>query len=211
MIVLVIIINFVVMKHTELQNKLYKECGLSMDDVFKSNHFTIITRSGIEKIQYNKNITVTFDAVCMTSDLIVVKAIGKMDNRVIETFGEWNITHAKHKKDMSLLPYYSVALAEKRALSRVVLKLMNLYENNVLGEDEEVFDTNLADDRTKDYIERLLSTSLFDESQKLQVEQSLFDLTQTESHNIIENLKANQQDPIKDKGNYTQSYIKESL
>ena len=62
---------------TELLKEKYIKYNLTKDDVFKHQHYIIITRSGIEKIQ-----------------------------------------------------------AEKRAMSRVVLKLTGFYELGVFGEDE---------------------------------------------------------------------------
>jgi hypothetical protein len=46
----------------------------------------------------------------------------------METFGESAPDNTRQK--------YPVAMAEKRALSRVVLKLSGLYEVGVFGEDE---------------------------------------------------------------------------
>jgi len=51
---------------SEFLNELYKDNGLVKDEdtyelSFGKRSVTIITRTGIEKIQYHNNITVTFD------------------------------------------------------------------------------------------------------------------------------------------------------
>ena len=41
---------------TEKLKELYKKYGLTKDDVFKHQHYIIITRSGIDKIQATEKI-----------------------------------------------------------------------------------------------------------------------------------------------------------
>ena len=115
---------------------LAKENGLTKDHFFKSPQgFVIITRQGIERIQAHKAIRVTYEVISLSNDLkhVVLKANGEMSNSKglpiqMETFGESSPDNTKQK--------YPVAMAEKRALSRVVLKLSGLYEVGVFGEDE---------------------------------------------------------------------------
>ena len=115
---------------------LAKENGLTKDHFFKSPQgFVIITRQGIERIQAHKAIRVTYEVISLSNDLkhVVLKATGEMANGSglpvqMETFGESSPDNTKQK--------YPVAMAEKRALSRVVLKLSGLYEVGVFGEDE---------------------------------------------------------------------------
>ena len=114
--------------------KLFTENGLSPSDVFAHNHFTIITRTGIEKIQAKKKIFVSYQIEKLEPDFVVVKAFGEMetpDGEVrVETYGE---SSPKNNKTS-----YPVAMAEKRALSRAVLKLAGLYsEPGLIGEDEK--------------------------------------------------------------------------
>lgn len=64
---------------------------------------------------------------------IVIKATGTMrgsDDRLkeMQTFGE--------ASDDNLKQGYPFAIAEKRALSRIVLKLAGMYEYGFFGEDE---------------------------------------------------------------------------
>lgn len=114
--------------------KLFEENGLAPDDVFTHKHFIIITRSGIEKIQANKQITVTFDEVRMERDFVVLKATARMEDNAltVQTYGEAGPENCKNT--------YYVMTAEKRALSRAVLKLVGLYEHGVYSEDEGVQD-----------------------------------------------------------------------
>lgn len=120
-------------KRAEMR-KLFEENGLSADDVFTHKHFIIITRSGIEKIQAKKQITVRFEEVKMERDFVVIKAMGHMEDSYIEveTYGEAGPENCKNT--------YYVMTAEKRALARVVLKLVGLYEHGVYSEDEGVQD-----------------------------------------------------------------------
>ena len=115
---------------------LAKENGLNKDHFFKSPQgFVIITRQGIERIQAQRGIRVAYDVVSLSDDLkhVVIKATGEMARPdglpvMMETFGESAPDNTRQK--------YPVAMAEKRALSRVVLKLSGLYEVGVFGEDE---------------------------------------------------------------------------
>jgi len=125
---------------------LAKENGLTKDHFFKSPQgFVIITRQGIERIQAHKAIRVTYEVVSLSDDLkhVVIKATGEMSNAKglpiqMETFGE-SAPHNYEQKTTRQgkpMPYYSMAMAEKRALSRVVLKLSGMYELGVFSEDE---------------------------------------------------------------------------
>jgi hypothetical protein len=116
------------MTKDEQLRQLYLECGLEKEDVYKHQHYVIITRTGIEKIQYAKGIKVTFEPTVMERDFCVVKAIGEMEGEIVETFGS-------SSKETSHNKYYP-EMAEKRALSRVVLKLTKLYALGVFGQDE---------------------------------------------------------------------------
>lgn len=112
-------------------NRLYAEYNLSKDDVFKHKlGFSIITRTGIEKIQAGIGLNVSYEMVSMSDDhkFIVIKAVGKMDGTLVESYGE----ATPENNRMS----YPVAMAEKRALSRVVLKAAGFYALGVYGEDE---------------------------------------------------------------------------
>lgn len=110
-----------------------KEYGLEKDDFFKAPQgFVIITRTGIEKVQRALGIEVTYQVVSELSDsssgLYVIKAIGCNKDKQVESYGEASPKNCRNS--------YPVAMAEKRALSRVVLKMADMYELGIFGEDE---------------------------------------------------------------------------
>ncbi len=189
------------MKQTELLNKLYQECGLTLADVFKTKHFKIITRSGIEKIQYAKEITVTFEAITVEENFAAVKAIGKKGDKIIETFGSASKGTVKGGNA------YLLEMAEKRALSRVVLKLMGLYEHGFLGEDEDIIPGEPASPSQINIIESLLRTSTYDADYRYIIEKEMADYTSTQATECIEDLQNNQQDHTQ-KLNLSQTEIK---
>jgi len=122
---------------------LYKKYELTKDDVFKHKHYLIITRQGIDKIQAKEKIFISYDPVKVESDFCVVKARAKKDDAKIETFGSakygakvWNDDKKKWDEFGNTTTWYVMEMAEKRAMSRAVLKLTGFYELGVFGEDE---------------------------------------------------------------------------
>jgi hypothetical protein len=114
---------------TETLNRLFKENGLLPEDVHKHNHYTIITRMGIEKIQAKNKVTAHYEAIVMERDFAVIKGtFSKEGVPDLETFGSAS-------KETSQNKYYA-EMAEKRCLSRGVLKICKFYELGVYGEDE---------------------------------------------------------------------------
>ena len=111
-------------------NRLFVENNLTDEDYFKHKFYTIITRSGIDKIQAANDIKINYNLIFNSQDTkcVIIKATAKMGDKVIETFGE--------AAPMNTQNSYPVAMAEKRAMSRACLKLAGFYENNVFGEDE---------------------------------------------------------------------------
>ena len=127
------------MKETkqEILNRLFVENNLTDEDYFKHKFYTIITRSGIDKIQAINDIQIKYELIFNSPDTkcIIIKATARMGDKVIETFGE----AAPNNNQNS----YPVAMAEKRAMSRACLKLTGFYENNVFGESEaDAFNRN---------------------------------------------------------------------
>jgi hypothetical protein len=108
---------------------LYKKYELEKSDVFKHQHYLIITRSGIEKIQAVANIKVNFNVIKCERDFCVIKAY----NDKLETFGS---ALKGDFKTGNCNSWYVMEMAEKRALSRLVLKTTGFYELGVFGEDE---------------------------------------------------------------------------
>ena len=120
----------------EILNELYKKYDLGPADTFKSPQgWNIITRNGIDKIQANAGIDITYEVIVCERDFVVVKAKGSMlsDKEVfVETFGE-----ADRSAKGNCRQNYPVAMAEKRAMSRAVLKLSGFYAiEGVYGQDE---------------------------------------------------------------------------
>jgi len=124
--------------NSELLRELFVENGLIKDEdtfdlKFGSRKTTIITRSGIEKIQFHNNIEIKYYIESIVpadwaSPFVVIKAVAKKGDIVMESFGEASSQNTTQK--------YPVAMAEKRALSRVVLKIAGFYKYGVFGEDE---------------------------------------------------------------------------
>ena len=115
-----------------LLNKIYKDNDLEKSDVYKDKRgFSIITRSGIEKIQAKNGIAVSYEVIKAELDNCIIKAtslIREGDEWIpqMETFGSAT-------KDNCRQPF-RIEIAEKRALARVIIKTMNYTET--LGEDE---------------------------------------------------------------------------
>ena len=114
----------------ERLTELYKRYELTQDDVFKHQHYLIITRTGIEKIQAIEKISVNFEVIKCEPNFAVIKAFN--DN--LQTFG--SALKGESFKDGNTNSWYVVEMAEKRALSRLVLKQTGFYELGVFGEDE---------------------------------------------------------------------------
>ena len=118
----------------EMLRELFMANGLVKDEdtfdlKFGNRTTTIITRSGIEKIQYHNDIEVKYYVESIVPpDFVVMKAIARKGDVVMESFGEASSNNTKQS--------YPVAMAEKRALSRVVLKIAGFYKYGVFGEDE---------------------------------------------------------------------------
>lgn len=114
--------------------ELYKKYGLTKDDVFKHQHYVIITRQGIDKIQAVEQMQVTYEVIRCEPNFAVFKASAEKDGKSIETFG--SALKGEGYKDGNTNSWYVAEMAEKRAMSRAVLKLTGFYELGVFGEDE---------------------------------------------------------------------------
>jgi hypothetical protein len=125
----------------ETLRRLFTENNLVEEDVYKDKRgFVIITRTGIDKIVSKQNIQVIYEPVIMQTDWVVIKAVASMkigsketDIRNMMSFGE-----ASDNNLMGGGKKFPVAMAEKRAMSRVVLKIAGFYEQGVFGQDEIV-------------------------------------------------------------------------
>jgi hypothetical protein len=121
--------------------------GLDSSDTFTHKHYTIITRSGIDKIQAKEKIFITYVPVKVTPEFCVVQACASKEESKIETFGSakyggksWNKERNNGKGGWdefgNTTTWYVMEVAEKRAMCRAVLKLTGFYELGVLGQDE---------------------------------------------------------------------------
>ena len=72
---------------TERLKELYLKYGLSKDDVFKHQHYIIITRSGVDKIQAAEKIDISYEVVECQTNFCVVKATASVGETKIQTFG----------------------------------------------------------------------------------------------------------------------------
>jgi hypothetical protein len=119
---------------TEILKEKYIKYNLTKDDIFKHQHFLIITRSGIDKIQALEGIEIDYEVINCERDFCVVKAHAKKGEAFIQTFG--SALKGEGFKDGNCNTWYVMEMAEKRAMSRAVLKLTGFYELGVFGEDE---------------------------------------------------------------------------
>ena len=120
--------------NTEKIKEKYHHYGLEKEDVFKHQHYLIITRSGIDKIQAIENIVINYDVINCETNFCVVKATANKGDASIQTFG--SALKGETFKDGNTNTWYVMDMAEKRAMSRAVLKLTGFYELGVFGEDE---------------------------------------------------------------------------
>jgi hypothetical protein len=171
------------MTNSEHLNTIFKKYGLVFDndnkkdsDIFKTRNFTIITRSGIEKVQAGLGINAKYEVVHVDPFSVAVKGVFTDESgHSVETFGEASIDRNEVFTETTTIekdgvkktvtapilvsvaggnvkqePAYLFAMAEKRALSRGVLKTSGLYELGVFGEDEsEDFRKELREARNK--------------------------------------------------------------
>tara|TARA_R100001463_G_C3375873_1_gene204977 strand:+ start:84 stop:476 length:393 start_codon:yes stop_codon:yes gene_type:complete len=118
---------------TEILKEKYIKYSLTKDDVFKHQHYIIITRSGIDKIQALENIKIDYDVIKCEKDFCVVKANATKEGKSIQTFGSAIKGDFKNGTTNS---WYVMEMSEKRAMSRAVLKLTGFYELGCFSEDE---------------------------------------------------------------------------
>ena len=71
----------------ELIKEKYEKYGLTPDDIFKHQHYLIICRSGIDKIQALENIRIRYEAVKCEPNFAAVRATAIKGEVTIETFG----------------------------------------------------------------------------------------------------------------------------
>ena len=122
----------------ETLRRLFQENNLVEEDVYKDKRgFVIITRTGIDKIVSKQNILVAYEPIVMQKEWVVIRGTATTEvngkPRNVMSFGE-----ASEDNLMGGAKKFPVAMAEKRAMSRCVLKISGLYEQGVFGQDEIV-------------------------------------------------------------------------
>tara|TARA_Y100000004_G_scaffold52858_2_gene58763 strand:+ start:13348 stop:13890 length:543 start_codon:yes stop_codon:yes gene_type:complete len=124
----------------EALRRLFKENNLVEEDVYKDKRgFVIITRTGIDKIVSKQKIVVAYEVITLDVEkgYCVIKAVATLkqgnEQKNMMSFGE-----ASESNLMGGGKKFPVAMAEKRAMSRVVLKIAGFYEQGVFGQDEIV-------------------------------------------------------------------------
>lgn len=118
----------------EKLKELYEKYNLEKSDFFKHQHYTIVTRQGIDKIMAIEQMVVNYEVIRCEPNYAVFKALASKDGKSIETFG--SALKGENYKNGNTNSFYVAEMAEKRAMSRAVLKLTGFYELGVFGEDE---------------------------------------------------------------------------
>ena len=118
----------------ERLKELYEMYDLKPEHFFKHQHYTIITRQGIDLIQAKAKIQINYEVIRCEPNFAVFKAIASKGAATIETFG--SALKGVNYKDGNTNSWYLAEIAEKRAMSRACLKLTGFYELGVFGEDE---------------------------------------------------------------------------
>ncbi len=112
----------------EVMRRLFEDNGLVKEDVFTHKHYIIITRAGIEKIARNNEIKLDFEVISSDQHHACVRGIGTQGSIKFETFSSATPANCRNG--------YFLEMAIKRARSRIVLGICNLYELGVFGEEE---------------------------------------------------------------------------
>lgn len=118
------------METKDFLRELSKKYNLGPGDFYKQKNqgWVIITRKGIDKIWVKSDIQVEYDVIKSERDHCIVKAKAFKAGRSVQTFGEANTDNCKNA--------YPMAMAEKRAYARAVLKIEGAYAEGIFSEDE---------------------------------------------------------------------------
>jgi hypothetical protein len=122
------------MRNKEQLTELYTKYSLTTEHVFKHQHYIIITRAGIEKVQALAGLDIRYEVVTAEPNFAGIKAITTYGGKTIETFG--SAYKGASFKDGNTNSWYVLEMAEKRAMSRAVLKATGMYKLGFMGEEE---------------------------------------------------------------------------
>ena len=92
--------------------EMYNTYELSKEDFFKHQHYTIITRQGIDKIQAKAKIQINYEVIRCEPNYAVFKAIASKGAANIETFG--SALKGDTYKDSTTNSFYIAEMAENR-------------------------------------------------------------------------------------------------
>ena len=120
----------------EFMTKLVSNYGLILEeDIWKMTRggktIAIINRAGIEKIQYASGITITYEPLVLSEDLIMLRAFATKGDVTIQTMAS-----AKQGENGNCKSNYVLEVCEKRAKGRAVLMMEGAYMHGVHTEDE---------------------------------------------------------------------------
>ena len=121
---------------------MYDKYDLVLDeDFYQHKHYTIVTRQGIEKIQAKESIEISYDVVTASDDYCLVKATAEKEGRFVQSlgsakYGGKEYVEGKWVDKGTTTNWYIAEIAEKRSMSRVVLKMLGFYQYSVFGQDE---------------------------------------------------------------------------
>jgi hypothetical protein len=127
--------------------ELYEKYNLTKDDIFKHQHYVIITRTGIEKIEAQEKIQIAYKSIKSEPNFAVVQAFGTMEGKQMETFG--SAYKGATFKEGNTNTWYVTEMAEKRAFSRFFAVYYNL---TISVQDDTRYGNNVAlfDSQTKE-------------------------------------------------------------
>ena len=114
--------------------EMYLKYELEQEDIFKHQHYIILTRSAIAKIQAKEDIEIDYDVIRSEPNFAAVKAIATKNNKTIRTMG--SALKGNTFKDGNTNSFYVLEMAQKRAYARATLEILGLYEIGIKGEDE---------------------------------------------------------------------------
>ena len=120
----------------EFMTKLVSDYGLILEeDIWKMTRggktIAIINRAGIEKIQYASGITITYEPLMLSENLIMLRAFATKGDVTIQTMAS-----AKQGENGNCKSNYVLEVCEKRAKGRAVLMMEGAYMHSVHTEDE---------------------------------------------------------------------------
>jgi len=126
----------------EALTRLFLDNGLVKEDVHKDPRgFVFIKRSGIDKIVRKQGITIAYEVIKLDLEKdnidVVLKAVASMKGKNGDAINMMSFGEASNANLMGGAKNFPVAMAEKRAMARVVLKMTGFYEQDkVFGEGE---------------------------------------------------------------------------